>query len=97
MKTYNLAMIAELFPREAVLLGGSNVFPFHRAAMYFGEENVMYVKTNCPGGDYWNSCSINGVTVSYLTYLGFKAAASAFNAQQLQKEVADNEENEGTK
>lgn len=90
-------MIAELFSREAVLIGNSNVFPFHRAAMYFGEENVMYVKTNTPGGKYWNVSSINGVAVSYLTYLGFKEAASAFNAQQLQKEVADNEENEGTK
>lgn len=98
MNTYNLAMVKELFAHEAVLIGSSNAVPFHRAAVQFGEENVMRVRSSKPGGEYWNEFYLDEIQiVSFLTYRGFVEAASFFNVQQLQEEARIYAENEGTK
>lgn len=81
MKVLNKAQVDELFRREAVLLGTKDVVPDFRAAALFGEDAVKSVESARNAGREWNICG----DVTCLSYRGFLAAASSYNARQLQE------------
>lgn len=90
-KTLSLKEVEELFNREAVLFGEGNGIPDHRVRHYFGGKAVAYaislqIRFQESGGKsayYYNSCDVvlkeEKTSVSYLTWNGFKAAATYHN------------------
>ena len=85
MSILNKAQVDELFRREAVLIGNSDVVPEFRVKALFGADASAF-----PGrssvGQYRNGYGIGNYTIMYVTYQGFLSAASFYNVQQLQKE-----------
>ena len=88
MKVLNKAQVDALFQREAVLIGTKDVVPAFRAAALFGEGAVKHA-SSFPVGRYLNGYGAGGYTLLYLTYLGFQAAASFYNVQQLRDDVIE--------
>lgn len=81
----NKSQVTALFEREAVLLGERDCVPDSRAAALFGEaavEHAHNLNTSRPGW-YANGYGIGGYTLFALTFRGFQAAASYYNAQKL--------------
>jgi len=85
MGILNKAQVKALFQREAVLIGTKDAVPTLRAAALFGEDAVEHAE--CLGGKYSNGYGVGGYTLMYLTFLGFQAAATFCNVQQLREEA----------
>lgn len=82
MAILNKKQVQILFDREAVLLGTNDGVPLDRVVALFGEDAASYASRQ-EGGVYWNAYGVGDYTLSYLTLLGFQAAASFYNVQQL--------------
>lgn len=84
----NAAQVKALFEREAVLIGTEDIVPKHRAVALFGQDAVDHAISlgRDHPGRYDNGYGIGDYTLSTLTFLGFQAAASFYNVQQLRKE-----------
>lgn len=85
MKTLNKAQVEAMFQREAVLIGTEDGVPAFRVKALFGTDAVERVCVS-GGGERWNCYGMGGYNLAYLTLLGFQAAASFYNVQQLQQE-----------
>jgi len=88
MKVLNKAQVDALFQREAVLIGTRDVVPAFRAAVLFGEDAVKHASAIF-NGKYVNGYGAGGYTLMYLTELGFQAAVSFYNVQQLRDDVIE--------
>ena len=84
----NKAAAVELFEKEAILLGTSDVVPFYRAVELFGEEAAIFFDKNIKwegylkgGEDYnaWGSCTDEKPMTSYLYRAGFLKLVTEHN------------------
>ena len=89
VNTLNKDQVKALFDKEAVLLGAENMVPDFRAVSLFGQEAIDHAHRMNAGhpGYYANGYGVGDYTLTALTFHGFQAAASFFNAQLLKKET----------
>lgn len=84
----NKAAAVELFEKEAILLGTSDVVPFYRAIELFGEEAAMFFDMTIKfegyleGGKDWNAwgaCTDERPMTNYLYKAGFLKLVTEHN------------------
>ncbi len=85
----NSTQVNQLFRQNAMLFGNCDGVPECRVVELFGEEAVDYVmrKDYCEG--FYNGYGIGDCTVGYLTYKGFRVAATYANVREVKKREAD--------
>lgn len=86
----NKAAAVELFEKEAILFGTSDVVPFYRAIELFGEEAAAFFDENIKwegylkGGEDWNAwgaCTDERPMTNYLYKAGFLKLVTEHNYQ----------------
>ncbi len=84
----NKAAAIELFEKEAILFGTSDVVPFYRAIELFGEEAAIFFDENIKwegylkGGEDWNAwgaCTDKRPMTNYLYKAGFLKLVTEHN------------------
>lgn len=87
-KVLNKAEAVELFEKEAILFGTSDVIPFYRAIELFGEEAAAFFSKNIKwegylkGGEDWNAwgaCTEKRPITNYLYKAGFLKLVTEHN------------------
>lgn len=86
MTTLNKDQVDALFRREAVLIGTEDQVPEPRVSALFGADAAEFAKTT-KDRQYYNGFGVGNCTIMYITYRGFLAAATYYNAQQLREEA----------
>lgn len=89
MQIINKVLVDELFRREAVMLGGEDCVPDHRAGVLFGKDAVEHVHRMAVDNKagYLTGYGIGDYTIFAITYRGFQAAASYYNVLKLREEA----------
>lgn len=89
-KVLNKAEAVELFEKEAILFGTSDVIPFYRIIELFGEEAAVFFSENIKwegylkGGEDWNAwgaCTDESPMTNYLYRAGFLKLVTEHNYQ----------------
>jgi len=84
----NKAAAVELFEKEAILFGTSDVVPFYRAIELFGEEAAIFFDKNIKWDGYlksgedwssWGACTDERPITSYLYKAGFLKLVTEHN------------------
>lgn len=86
----NKAQVAELFQREAVLLGNRDMMPEVRAIELFGIRAVNYAKRMRDTHETCAGYGADGYVTFGLNLYGVQLAASYCNVMLLQKKEATN-------
>lgn len=84
----------ELFEREAILMGQSDVVPFYRAVELFGEEVASFLDGNVKAGTDWNgmgACSEERPFTRYLYKDGFFKVVTEHNYLRIIKAHKESE------
>lgn len=95
----NKAAAVELFEKEAILFGTSDVVPFYRAVELFGEEAAIFIEENMGygylkfGDDFsgWGACSDERPFTSYLYKTGFLKLVTEHNYLRVVKAHKESE------
>lgn len=96
----NKAAAVELFEKEAILFGTSDVVPFYRAIELFGEEAAAFFDENIKwegylkGGEDWNAwgaCTDKRPITNYLYKAGFLKLVTEHNYQLVIKAHSESE------
>lgn len=96
----NKAAAVELFEKEAILFGTSDVVPFYRAIELFGEEAAAFFDENIKwegylkGGEDWNAwgaCTDERPITNYLYKAGFLKLVTEHNYQLVIKAHSESE------
>lgn len=95
----NKAAAVELFEKEAILFGTSDVVPFYRAVELFGEEAAIFIEENMGDGylkfgdDFsgWGACSDERPFTSYLYKAGFLKLVTEHNYLRVVKAHKESE------
>lgn len=99
-KVLNKAEAVELFEKEAILFGTSDVIPFYRAIELFGEEAAVFFSENIKwegylkGGEDWNAwgaCTEKRPITNYLYKAGFLKLVTEHNYQIVIKAHSESE------
>lgn len=99
----NKAAAVELFEKEAILFGTSDVIPFYRAVELFGEETAAFFDRNIKfegylkgGEDYnsWGACTDERPITDYLYKAGFLKLVTEHNYLRV---IKAHKESEGGK
>lgn len=84
----NNNQVMELFQKEAILLGTNDAVPLYRVAELFGKRAAGFaVRGNSLRSPGYNAFGVGDYTLPYLTYEGFKAAASFANVEEIRDSV----------
>lgn len=96
----NKTAAIELFEKEAILMGQSDVIPFYRAVEFFGEEAARFLDKNAFFDGYvkcgtdWNgmgACSDERPFTSYLYKAGFLKLVTEHNYLRIIKAHKESE------
>ena len=85
MQLLNSDHVKQLFEQEAVLTGSSDGVPAYRAVELFGSEAVQYAANPTNAGIYFNIFDKGDFQLRYLTFAGFRQAASYANVLEIEK------------
>lgn len=99
-KVLNKAEAVELFEKEAILFGTSDVIPFYRAIELFGEEAAAFFSENIKWEGYlkcgedwnaWGACTEKRPITNYLYKAGFLKLVTEHNYQIVIKAHSESE------
>lgn len=85
MQLLNSNHVKQLFEQEAVLIGSSEGVPAYRAVELFGSEAVQYAADPTNAGICFNIFDTGDFQLRYLTFAGFRQAASYANVLEIEK------------
>lgn len=85
MQLLNSDHIKQLFEQAAVLIGSSDGVPAYRAVELFGSEAVQYAINPNNLGTCFNIFDVGDFQLYYLTFAGFRKAASYANVLEIKK------------
>lgn len=80
----NESNLKKMFEESAILIGNADVVPLYKAKEIFGDNIISKVKNN-NSDRYWNGYGNGDFTVLYITYDGFKYAATLQNMNEIYK------------
>ena len=81
----NREQVKELFDEEAFLMGNNDGVLIESAQKLFGKKAAAYAVMVDEAGHWWNVRGIDGYYVKYLTFEGFKSAATYANFEEIRK------------
>lgn len=99
-KVLNKEETVELFEKEAILFGTSDVIPFYRAIELFGEEAAAFFSENIKWEGYlkggedwsaWGACTEKRPITNYLYKAGFLKLVTEHNYQIVIKAHGESE------